>query len=412
MIIKPNEIKSSLIKAHMHFSVKNIFEKSKSIFTQSLNVFQSRFTKKLSTIQSTEIQSKCGPLELKGRTLLDKFSDVMKNKQNSIDMQEAEVEHVATSANVTQRSRRSRGSDDEISSTLNNSSVDQELLKIHPSKQLKSNDEGHASATVKPVTKELSMALNNINGNNPLKPHRPVMFSALDLQAVNLKKKSAAIIESSKLPNTFLSSDMPTTNAINNLEFKKPFNVTDILNVKLRSQASNGSEQVSQAALPSNVETSNQAINLESKSVHKSKRPFNINDILNVKLRSQAAPPSTITSNQLNGISSKSIQADNKKPFNINDILNVKLRSRTNELSNSSTDHKKPSVIKVKRKTPIAKISGSIHNSQMSMHSALKQALSKKFKTASRQSINNAEQDSPHSQWDYIYIFIYMYTYI
>jgi flagellar basal body L-ring protein FlgH len=123
-----------------------------------------------------------------------------------------------------------------------------------------------------------------------------------------------------------------------------------------------GSEQVSQAALPSNVETSNQAINLESKSVHKSKRPFNINDILNVKLRSQAAPPSTITSNQLNGISSKSIQADNKKPFNINDILNVKLRSRTNELSNSSTDHKKPSVIKVKRKTPIAKISGSIHN--------------------------------------------------
>jgi hypothetical protein len=102
MIIKPNEIKSSLIKAHMHFSVKNIFEKSKSIFTQSLNVFQSRFTKKLSIIQSTEIQSKCGPLELKGRTLLDKFSDVMKNKQNSIDMQEAEVEHVATSANVTQ----------------------------------------------------------------------------------------------------------------------------------------------------------------------------------------------------------------------------------------------------------------------------------------------------------------------
>jgi hypothetical protein len=70
--------------------------------------------------------------------------------------------------NVSQlkRSRRSRGSDDEISSTLNNSSVDQELLKIHPSKQLKSNDEGHVSATVKPVTKELSMALNNINGNN------------------------------------------------------------------------------------------------------------------------------------------------------------------------------------------------------------------------------------------------------
>jgi hypothetical protein len=102
MIIKPNEIKSSLIKAHMHFSVKNIFEKSKSIFIQSLNVFHSRFTKKLSIVQSTEIQNKCGPLELKGRTLLDKFSDVMKNKLNSINTREAEVENVATSANVTQ----------------------------------------------------------------------------------------------------------------------------------------------------------------------------------------------------------------------------------------------------------------------------------------------------------------------
>lgn len=108
MIIKSNEFKSSLIKAQKHFSVKSIFEKSKSIFIQSLNVLQSRFSKNILTIQSprhivaTEIQSKCGPLELKGRTLLDKFADVMEKKQSSIIMQKEEVELVATSSNVTQ----------------------------------------------------------------------------------------------------------------------------------------------------------------------------------------------------------------------------------------------------------------------------------------------------------------------
>lgn len=108
MIIKSNEFKSSLIKAQKRFSVKSLFEKSKSVFIQSLNILQSRFSKNILTIQSprhivaTKIQSKCGPLELKGRTLLEKFADVMEKKQSSIIMQKEEVELVATSSNDTE----------------------------------------------------------------------------------------------------------------------------------------------------------------------------------------------------------------------------------------------------------------------------------------------------------------------
>lgn len=255
-------------------------------------------------------------------------------------------------------------------------------------------------------------------------------------QAVNLKKKSASTNESSIPPGTSLSSTIATSNVINSLEskgiqgeIKKLFSVADIANVKLRSQASpsstiatsnqsNGPNSRSiqdnyerpfsvsdilrvklrpYAPVSSAVAASNQSNGLESKSSQINvKKPFSVNDILNVKLRSSSAIP---TSNQANGLESNNNQKNDKKTFNINDILHVKLRSRSTELSISN---KKSSGIKVatKGKTPISKISGSIHNSQMSMHSALKQALSKKFKAASRQSIDNTELESPHSQWE------------
>lgn len=64
--------------------------------------------------------------------------------------------------------------------------IDQELSKLCANKQSKLIDGEHASATGKPMTKELSMALNNISDNNPPKPQRPVMFSAFDLQVTFL----------------------------------------------------------------------------------------------------------------------------------------------------------------------------------------------------------------------------------
>lgn len=79
-------------------SVQNIFEESKGLLIRNLELLRRRFSKRSPTIQSTnhftaaENQNECGPLELRGRTLLNKFSDVMNTKHISLITETKKVE--------------------------------------------------------------------------------------------------------------------------------------------------------------------------------------------------------------------------------------------------------------------------------------------------------------------------------
>lgn len=143
--------------------------------------------------------------------------------------------------------------------------------------------------------------------------------------------------------------------------------------------------------------------------IPRAKKPFNISDILNVKLRPVNIASSAAAQTKIepeNPLLSKT-----KKTFSISDVLNVKLRpigsSRMNkehlstgcngaECENRLSTYKEAS----RKKTPMSK-SKNIPMTQRSLHSILKRALDDRFSRAipTETAQIKTEPNSPMSDW-------------